>query len=187
MSKKLYTVSEYCVRFVNKPILTAVIAGITFFFNPVFDTECSDTFDTVHQIDLCEGNHASSIVVDEEFALFPSESYDIPLNDGILMSLDSSFKKNCKNLEVGYPLFQTMMFELRSLPIEEGYADYGNKSGNIHFNMFLKDDLRLTVDKNVSTSDDDNVTFSLSVGSELLALDEMRLSDVVDVVEKLLS
>lgn len=188
MNKTDISVKDFCIRVIKKSITPAVIAGIMFFFNPV--SEVNAINDCAYQETVSEVmvQKESSIELDNNVTLFPNEtpSEQSLISSPIAQVLDATFKDNCRNLDDAYPVFTDLLSAVCSLPIEEGYADYGNRSGNIHLNMFLKDNLRLTIDKNVNL-EDDMVTFSLSMNREILAMDAMELHEVIDVVNKLLS
>lgn len=188
MKKTEILVKDFCIKVIKKAITPAVIAGIVFFFNPVSETNAINGYAYQETVSENLVPKESPIELDNNVTLFPNEALleQSLIITPIAQTLDATFKENCRNLDVAYPIFNELLPMICSLPIEEGYADYGNKSGNIHLNMFLKDNLRLTIDKNVSV-EDDIVTFSLSLDREILAMDEMRLQDVIDVVNKLLS
>lgn len=188
MKKTEILVKDFYIKVIKKSITPAVIAGITFFFNPVSESNAINN--RVYQDPVNEAFclNESPIELDNHVTLYPNEvPSELSLIDSpIAETLDATFKQNCRNIDTAYPVFKDLLTAVSSLPVEDGYADYGNKSGNIHLNMFLKDDLRLTIDKNVS-AEDDIVFFSLSVNSDILAMDAMGLHEVIDIVKKLLS
>lgn len=188
MKKKEISAKDFCVKIIKESITPAVIAGITFFFNPVSESNAINNCTYQETVDEILPQNGSQIELDEYVTLYPNKtpSEQSLISSPIFQTLDATFKENCRNKDIAYPVFYDLLLAVSSLPIEDGYADYGNKSGNIHLNMFLKDDLRLTIDKNVNV-EDNMVTFSLSVNSNILAMDAMELQDVVNIVNKLLS
>lgn len=103
-----------------------------------------------------------------------------------LDSFTTSFMSVCSD-EEAMPVFNVMASKLAVLPIEECYADYGVKSRNIHFNMFLSDDLRLSIDKPLSTKNDEKVAFSLFMNKELLVMDYEDITSLIEKVQKLMA
>lgn len=184
MNKQYISVAEIINR--AKPHAFAITAGLIFtMFAYSDEVSAEKTYVQANTIKREVVECIQEIKINNGGCVFSisnnSASYCTALD-----SFTNSFLSVCSDEEV-MPVFNVMASKLAVLPIKECYADYSVKNKNIHFNMFLSDDLRLSIDKPVSTKNDEKVAFSLFMNRELLVMDYEDITSLIEKVQKLMA
>lgn len=96
-----------------------------------------------------------------------------------------NFNRGQQDINVFMPLFNMLTSQLKQLDIKDAFVDVGRKKGMIDFNLYLENEVFLSVAKQLSDSDDE-VMFTIARNHQTLVIDMMPIGELMQKMAEIM-